>query len=73
MVAYERATGEDPDTGAAVEMIVRTGVGEPRFVELEFVETLMELRANDIDAYEHVWSIAEAFLNRGAPMEALNG
>jgi hypothetical protein len=43
------------------------------FVELEVVAALARLRESDQEAFENVADMVELFLERGAPLEALEG
>ena len=62
----------DDDTSAWY--LVRTEKdGTEDLIDLELVEDLMTLRGTDIEALEHVWNTVELLLERGAPLDALDG
>jgi len=42
-------------------------------IELEAIDDLMTLRATDVEAYEVVMSVCASLLERGQPIEALEG
>jgi hypothetical protein len=42
-------------------------------LELEVVDDLMTLRATDVEAYEVVMAVCASLLERGQPIEALEG
>jgi len=42
-------------------------------IELEAVDDLMTLRATDVEAYEVVMAVCASLLERGQPIEALEG
>ena len=44
-----------------------------RHVELAAVAALARLRDTDIEAYEHAWEGIELLLERGAPIDGLDG
>ncbi len=46
---------------------------EDEVIELEAIDDLMTLRATDAEAYEVVMSVCASLLERGQPIEALEG
>ena len=62
---------EDDTTAWYLVRTDKDGVEE--LIDLELVEDLMTLRVTDIDAFEHVWNTVELLLERGAPLDALDG
>ena len=46
---------------------------EDEVIELEAIDDLMTLRATDVEAYEVVMSVCASLLERGQPIEALEG
>jgi len=46
---------------------------EDEVIELEAIDDLMTLRATDVEAYEVVMNVCASLLERGQPIEALEG
>lgn len=42
-------------------------------LEMAFVREVIALRAADMEAYELVWDMVRALLERGRPLEAIEG
>ena len=69
MFDFRTLTSEEGEA----DFLVRQDNHEMDVLELEFVDDLMTLRATDIDGFEYVWNLTVAFLERGAPIEAIEG
>jgi len=64
------------DTGTDLFLVKRYENGheeEDEVIELEAIDDLMTLRATDVEAYEVVMSVCASLLERGQPIEALEG
>jgi hypothetical protein len=62
----------EDDEGAFLVVAVNVD-GADMHVELEVVAAMARLRNSDQDAFESVADLIELFLERGAPLEALDG
>jgi hypothetical protein len=51
--------------------VFKEKTGEESHLEWDFVLEALALRANDLQAFEFLWSLLDLLAERGAPLEEL--
>jgi hypothetical protein len=61
----------DHDDGNHAFLVFKEKTGEESHLEWDFVLEALALRANDLQAFEFLWSLLDLLAERGAPLEEL--
>lgn len=61
----------DHDDGNSAFLVFTSNDGHEEHLEWDFVLQALDLRERDSQAFEFVWSLIDAFEERGAPLDGL--